>query len=128
MKSQKGQSLVETALILPILLMILFGIVDFGRIFHAYLTLDHAGREAARAATIGSEDDVIKSKINSATGSLDKSKYSVGITIAPAGKANRASGSEVTITLTYSVDFLTPFIAQTLNPVPLKNETVMRVE
>ena len=44
MKSQKGQAIVETALILPILLMLLFGITDFGRIFHVYLTLDHAGK------------------------------------------------------------------------------------
>ena len=33
MKSQKGQAIVETALILPILLMLLFGITDFGRLF-----------------------------------------------------------------------------------------------
>ncbi len=63
MKSQKGQAIVETALILPILLMLLFGITDFGRLFHAYLTLDHAGREAARAASVGTEDGVIILKI-----------------------------------------------------------------
>ncbi len=53
MKSEKGQSLVEFALVLPVLVMLLFGITDFGRAFHAYLTIDHAGREAARAASIG---------------------------------------------------------------------------
>ena len=39
MKSEKGQSLVEFALVIPLLILLLFGIVDFGRIFHAYLTL-----------------------------------------------------------------------------------------
>ena len=75
MKSQKGQAIVETALILPILLMLLFGITDFGRLFHAYLTLDHAGREAARAASVGTEDGVILSKIieDTSTG-LDQGK------------------------------------------------------
>ena len=63
MKSQKGQAIVEIALILPILLMLLFGITDFGRLFHAYLTLDHAGREAARVASVGTEDGVIRTKI-----------------------------------------------------------------
>ncbi|MFB4169681.1 TadE/TadG family type IV pilus assembly protein [Virgibacillus sp. JSM 102003] len=126
MKSQKGQSLVETALILPILLLLVFGITDFGRIFHAYLTLDHAGREAARTATIGSSDSVIRAKITDATSSLDEDN--LGITITPGGEANRTSGSEVTITLTYPVDFLTPVIGQIIEEFDLKDTTVMRVE
>ncbi|MFD1039289.1 TadE family protein [Virgibacillus byunsanensis] len=126
MKSQKGQSLVETALILPILLILLFGITDFGRIFHAYLTLDHAGREAARVATIGTEDDVIESRIIDATSGLDEDKLE--ITISPEGKENRDSGSDVTITLSYPVDFLTPIIGQIIEEFDLEDTTVMRVE
>ena len=60
MKSEKGQSLVEFALVLPVLIMLLFGIIDFSNYFYKSLTIDHAGREAARAASIGkSEGDVI---------------------------------------------------------------------
>ncbi|MBP1949285.1 TadE/TadG family type IV pilus assembly protein [Virgibacillus litoralis] len=126
MKSQKGQSLVETALILPILLLLVFGITDFGRIFHAYLTLDHAGREAARTAAIGSADSVIEAKIIDATSSLDEDN--LGIVITPGGEANRTSGSEVNITLTYPIDFLTPVIGQIIEEFDLKDTTVMRVE
>jgi hypothetical protein len=50
---QKGQGLVEFALILPLLLLMVFGIVEFGRIFQAYLTVQHAAREAARYAVTG---------------------------------------------------------------------------
>ena len=54
MKSERGQSLVEFALVVPVLLLLLFGIIDFGASFlTASLTIDHAGREAARAASIG---------------------------------------------------------------------------
>lgn len=126
MKSQKGQTLVETALILPIILMLLFGITDFGRILHVYLTLDHAGREAARGATVGSEDDVILLQINNATAGLDENKLQIAIT--PQGKVNRASGSDVIIKLTYPVDFLTPIIGQVIGSIELENTTVMRVE
>ena len=126
MKSQKGQSLVETALILPIILMLLFGITDFGRVFHVYLTLDHAGREAAREASVGSEDAVINLKIRDATSGLDEDK--LGISITPSGKVNRVSGSEVEIKLTYPVDFLTPFIGQLIGSFQLEDTTVMRVE
>lgn len=126
MKSQKGQTLVETALILPILLMLLFGITDFGRVFHVYLTLDHAGREAAREASVGSDDAVINLKIIDATSGLNKDK--LGVSITPVGKVNRASGSEVTIELTYPFDFLTPFIGEVIGPFNVENTTVMRVE
>jgi hypothetical protein len=50
---QKGQGLVEFALILPLLLLMVFGIIEFGRMFQAYLTLQHAAREAARYAVTG---------------------------------------------------------------------------
>lgn len=126
MKSQKGQAIVETALILPILLMLLFGITDFGRIFHVYLTLDHAGREAARAASVGTEDGDIKLKVGNASAGLDQGKLSVDIS--PIGKDSRKSGSEVTITLTYPIDFLTPIIGQIIGEFELKDKTVMRVE
>ncbi|MGM8212317.1 TadE/TadG family type IV pilus assembly protein [Virgibacillus sp. W0430] len=126
MRSQKGQAIVETALILPILLLLLFGITDFGRVFHASLTLDHAGREGARAAAIGTEDHVITGKIRDATSSLKEDN--VSISIAPAGKGNRESGTDVTITLVYPIDFLTPIIGQFIGSFNLENKTVMRVE
>lgn len=51
---RKGQALVEFALTLPILLLLVFGIVEFGRAFQAWVTLQNAARAAARFASIGS--------------------------------------------------------------------------
>jgi Flp pilus assembly protein TadG len=47
-----GQSLVELALMLPILVLLLVGVFDLGRAFHALITLNNAGREAARFGTL----------------------------------------------------------------------------
>lgn len=44
----KGQSLVEFALMLPILLLIVLGVIEFGRIFLLYTEASNAAREAAR--------------------------------------------------------------------------------
>jgi hypothetical protein len=52
-KKRIGQSLVEFALMLPILLLLFFGIIEFARIFHAWLTVEHSAREAARYAVSG---------------------------------------------------------------------------
>jgi len=48
----RGQGLVEFALILPILLLILLGILDFGRILFIYVNLFNAAREAGRYALV----------------------------------------------------------------------------
>ena len=49
---QRGQSLVEFALVLPIFLLMLFGLIDLGRIIYFNSTLSQAAREGARAASV----------------------------------------------------------------------------
>ncbi len=48
--SQRSQALIEFALISPVLLLLLFGIIDIGRAVFYYDTLNHAAREGARTA------------------------------------------------------------------------------
>ena len=48
--SQRSQALIEFALISPVLLLLLFGVIDIGRAVFYYDTLGHAAREGARAA------------------------------------------------------------------------------
>ncbi len=52
-KNKRGQGLVEFALILPLLMMLLLGIIEGGRIIWAYVTVQNAAREAARYAVTG---------------------------------------------------------------------------
>jgi hypothetical protein len=50
MKKRRGQSMVEFALVLPILIGVIFGIIEGALIIQGYLTVQHAAREAARFA------------------------------------------------------------------------------
>lgn len=121
MKSENGQTLVETALVIPIILLLLFGIVDFGRLFHSYITLNHAGREAARIASVGSDDAAIISVIESTTENLENEvRYTI--------PGSRTSGSELTLTLKYNFEFLTPVLGQLVRTFEIENKTVMRIE
>ncbi|MFQ6001456.1 MAG: TadE/TadG family type IV pilus assembly protein [Anaerolineae bacterium] len=52
LKKEKGQSLVEFAFIIPVLILILMGVFDFGRAFYAYNAISNAAREGARYGTI----------------------------------------------------------------------------
>ncbi len=51
-RSEAGQSLVEFALVLPVLLLLLLGIIQFGAVFNALITLNAAAREGARTAVM----------------------------------------------------------------------------
>ena len=46
--SLSAQDLVEFALVFPVLMLLLFGVIDFGRIFHVLIAISNAAREGAR--------------------------------------------------------------------------------
>ncbi|MBT0652965.1 TadE/TadG family type IV pilus assembly protein [Geomobilimonas luticola] len=50
--NSKGQTIVETAIILPILLILVLGIFEFGRAMYIKNTLNNAARAGARAAVV----------------------------------------------------------------------------
>lgn len=52
-RKRKGQTLAEFAITLPILLLLTFGVIEFGRAFQAWVTLQNSAREAARYASTG---------------------------------------------------------------------------
>jgi Flp pilus assembly protein TadG len=51
-RRRRGQALVEFALVLPILLLMIFGIVDAGRLIYTYNTVSNAARDGARVAIV----------------------------------------------------------------------------
>lgn len=60
-KREKGQAMVEFALILPLLILLLCGIIDFGWIFGNQLILNNAVREAARNSAINFDESKLPS-------------------------------------------------------------------
>jgi len=58
-EKDKGQGIAELALVLPVLLMVIFGMIEMARLVQTYLAVQHAAREGARYAVVGlpSEDE-----------------------------------------------------------------------
>ena len=52
-RDESGQGVVEFALILPILLLVLVGIIEFGAIYSKVISMRQGVREAGRAASVG---------------------------------------------------------------------------
>lgn len=59
----RGQALVEFALIVPVLLAMLLGIIEFGWLIKNNLTIANAARDGARAAALGKSTTEIKTRI-----------------------------------------------------------------
>ncbi len=57
-KRDEGTSVVEFTFVVIPLLLIVFGMVDFGRAYYTQISLDHAAREGVRVAALGDEPDV----------------------------------------------------------------------
>lgn len=113
----EGASALEFALVVPILVLLVMGIVEFGFLFQAELALTHAAREGARLATVGKYD---------AAEVADRA-YPITpvITTSPSPPSAAASGQPVTVTLTYDYQWrVLPFPGS----VPLEGTAVMRRE
>ncbi len=124
-KNCRGQAIVEFALILPILMLILLGVVEFGRIYNASLMVNHASREGARTGSLGGSTLQIEEMVDSVMGSFDTARITV--TISPTGIRSR--GSMVKVTVNYAIDPMTSMIGDIIGTtLILEADTVMRVE
>jgi len=125
-KNKKGQSLVEFVLVLPLILLIIMGIFEFGLMFNSYLTINNASREGARLASVGGTDIAIEGRVIAVAGNLDPADLAVS---ANPGEGLRDRGDSVTVTVVYNHDIITPIISNILGgSIPLTSETTMRVE
>ncbi|MCF8563832.1 pilus assembly protein [Alicyclobacillus tolerans] len=123
-RGEDGQALVEFALVLPVLALFLMGIIDFGRILSADLTVSEAARDAARYASIGASNAQITQVVAADAATLGPS---VTTEIQPAG--TRVSGSTVTVTVADMVSVFDPLLAAFLGSAfQVQSQVTMRVE
>ena len=102
-KKEGGQSLVEFALVLPIFLLVLFAIVDFGMAFHAWITVTNSAREGARLGAVRASEDDIRLRVLDTTGMLDQTKLLVSVT-----NAEGNPGESVVVDVSYHYTLLSP--------------------
>lgn len=108
-KNEKGAAAVEFALILPVLLLILIGIVEFSLAFNAQLSLNQAAREGARYMAIHNNSTAASSAASNAAGRLTPA--SVATTFSFSGGGTSCSpGKQVTATTSYTLTTVTGFL------------------
>jgi Flp pilus assembly protein TadG len=95
---------VEFALLLPVLLFLIFGLIDFGRALNAQITLTQAAREGARLAALG-RSNVVSGTQAAATG---LTPVTVTGTACPVGAG---PGVDAVVQATYRYQLITPINA-----------------
>jgi len=145
LRDEKGSAAVEFAVVLPLLLMVLFGIIEFGLLIYNKAMITNASREAARAGVVFDSDP--------ATGSLDRlnatelanivngycQSYLITFsstpqapqtTTTPGNPETMASGQLLTVSVSYHYDYLLmpAFLSDLAGGLDLVANTTMRAE
>ena len=100
-RSERGAVLIEAALVLPLLLLVVLGIMDFGLLFQRYEVLTNAAREGARVGVLpGYSPADVKSRVEQYldAGGLDKSLAKFENPVAKTAPVPLAGGACVSVT------------------------------
>ena len=115
-KHERGQSLVELAVSLVLLLLLLSGAVEFGMAFFQYIQLRDAAQEGALYGSINpDQDDKIIARTQGASNSpIDLTTITPSITYS--GSSPHCEGQGITVKLTYDHKIFMPFITAIVGP------------
>lgn len=134
LRNKKGAAAVEFGLILPLLLIVVFGTIEFGLILYDQAMITNASREGARAGIVLREPAVSTGDITSVVnGYVTDNMISLG---SPGAVSTSVSGdcsapdTDITVTVSYTYDFLVlpDFVTDLTGPITLTAESIMRCE
>ena len=114
---KRGQSLVEFALILPVLMILVFGIIDFGMGLRSYISLTNATREGARFAAVGNSAGAYPTDCNGSTNTTVVGRVCYTIegldladvqTVGVSYPNGQSPGNSVVVSADYTYNYITP--------------------
>jgi hypothetical protein len=112
--------MVEMAIVLPVLLLLVFGIIDFGRLYNTQVTLTHAAREGIRDYAIFQDPVQAENVARQAVTSFDPTP----MVFVPPLPPDCVPGEPAKMTITYPFDSSIPFLGEGIITISAKG--VMR--
>ena len=105
-RGQRGQALIEFAFVLPLIIVFLFSIVDFGIAIDRRIVLQHAVREGARKAAVTSDmTAIVDTTVDQSQGLLESADVSVCYEDTDGNGNPGDSGDNVRVSATFTYDF-----------------------
>ncbi len=120
-REDEGQASVELALVLPLVVLLLLGVVQLGLLVRDQILVVHAAREAAREAAVDASPDAPK-RAALASSTLAESR----LTVTSTGRG--AAGSRVRVAVAYRAPTAVPLLGAALGDLTLRASATMRVE
>lgn len=102
--SERGAAAVEFAILLPLLLMLVLGIIEFGRAYNTQLTLTNAARDGVRVMAINNSPTAAATAVQNAATSVSTTIPASAITVSP---TVCSTGAQVTVTIKYTLSTIT---------------------
>ncbi len=121
-----GQAVIEFALVLPLLLLVLLGITEFGRAFYTLNVLTQAAREGARLAAVGGTLAEVETRVGEVLDAANVTAASGGITLDGPDPADL--DQKVTVSVTSEFEVLSRNVLPFTGSFPLTGTSVMRFE
>jgi Flp pilus assembly protein TadG len=132
-RRERGQGLVEFALVFPIMMLVLVAIFDLGRLVFAYNDITNAARTGARAAIVNQGGTVARdSTIRQAT-SLGLQNANVTVSYLTADEAGACAfpykmGCVARVQVNFTWQAITPIIGNILGPITVTTQSTMPIE
>ncbi len=120
-RGEHGAAMVEFAIILPLLIIVVFGIIEFGRAYNTKITLTHAAREGVREYVLSQSSADAQTVAENAAVGLDIAQLTFST---PAACNSGNVGSPSTVRLEYPFQLAIPFFSS--SPMTLIGEGTMR--
>lgn len=117
-RSERGAAAVEFALLLPVLLMLVLGTIEFGRVYNAQITLTNAARDGVRVMAISNDPTGAKTAAKNAAASISTTIPNSDITLST---QVCSTGAQVTLTISYTLSSITGIAG----PFPMTGKGVM---
>ena len=111
LRHERGATVVEFAFIVPLLIVLVLGIAEFGHAFQVQGTLSAAAREGVRIMALQNDPAGARAAVRGAAPSLDPAVTDAQIVITPAAcpTTTGTTNTTVRVTVTYRMPFLTTF-------------------
>ena len=116
--SERGAVAVEFALLAPVLVMILLGIMEFGRAYNVQVSLSSAAREGVRVMAINNNPAAARTAVKNAATQLQPALTDANIAVTP---SPCTAGAQVTVTISYTLSTMTGIAG----PFPMSGKGVM---
>lgn len=141
--AQRGQTLAEFAMVVPLILLLLLGAVDLGRAVFAYNTLAQAARTGTRTAIVNQDPTTVRSRVIESAATLGLAASNVDVcfkmpttsqtscvssTVENCPLASRQIGCLAVVTARLTYRPMTPFVSLIFNTINVSSTSVAAIE